>query len=250
MTLATSSAIAIFTSRPRALQSCNSTTAFLRHDRQMEIPADEWIIDWKTVDTRSDLLLLLVTQLTPQVAIALNSGRAIIDTDTDRMRNISSFLASVGTVSNFLWTKDSRRKSVRNAFPMRGRDLRHVLGLPDQEPENLVAIRNDLTHIDERIEELFLEDRTPSLLIWGTGLPTSGQRVLMNYNAETTTIQSLTSSIEVANLVNWLDTLHTHAWEEYLCPCFGTLALRPNNERPRRGDARRRLPRATRAPKR
>lgn len=133
-------------------------------------------VDWESITTKGELLMLLLTQLAPQVKIAIVSGRKILDDDTDRMPSIAAFVAASGTVTSFLWTSPSRSSALRRRFPARGRDLRHILGLHDTEPEGLRRIRNDLTHIDERIEELFLTEDAPSLLAWGSGHPTRPRR--------------------------------------------------------------------------
>lgn len=164
-------------------------------------------INWESIQTDGALLLLLLTQLLPQAEIARNAGRAIRSDDRNKSHDISAFLYSAGSVASFLWPGPNRRSELKMAFPHRGNDLRLLLLQPSNELEGLKSIRNDLAHIDERIEQIFLESTLPKFSAWGSGSPQPGRADLMNYDASTGSIHSTGGKIVLADLAEWLEFL-------------------------------------------
>ncbi|WP_405219139.1 hypothetical protein [Agrococcus sp. Ld7] len=169
---------------------------------------DTWHVEWQTINTPGELLFLLVSQLAPQVAVGSTAGQKIIG-GTYSPETASAFLFSAGVVGDFFWPSPGRgRKPVASAFPNRARDLRHLLGLPEAEFSQLDSIRNDLAHVDERMEELYLDNPTAPLLAWGGGgVLLKDTRRYLNYDPTTGTLHSLGIDVDVAAFVAWLESL-------------------------------------------
>jgi hypothetical protein len=167
-----------------------------------------WNINWSSLTTPGDLLTLLLTQLSPQVELAIKAGRSLLTTDDERVANTTLFLASASSAASFLWPSPSRRRPIAEAFPNRADDLRHILGLLDAQPTALVRIRNDLTHVDERIEELFLANPDLSIVTWSSATTAAaGTHIYMAFDRDTETLHSLGQEVQVRELVEWLEGL-------------------------------------------
>lgn len=168
---------------------------------------ESWTVDWPSIETRGDLLVLMFTQLTPHVDTAIESGQQILSGEFN-VRSTSSFLFSAAVVGDFFWPSPQRRRPVATAFPKRDRDMRHLLGLSETEPSVLDQIRNDLAHVDERLEELFLADPDGPLLAWGNGAKSpEGTRRYMNFDPDSGVLHSLDTEVDVAELVEWYSNL-------------------------------------------
>jgi hypothetical protein len=149
----------------------------------------------------------MFTQLSPHVQAAIKAGRKILDGHYD-VETASAFLFSAAVVGDFFWPSPQRRAAVAREFPRRDADMRHLVGLPDDEPADLDKIRNDLTHVDERLEELYLADPEGPMLAWGNGSSsTAATRRYMNFDPETKVLHSLGREINVAEVVVWLENL-------------------------------------------
>lgn len=168
----------------------------------------EWSVDWESISTPGELLVLLLSQLTPQVEAAISAGNLILSGGVQVIAPVSAFLFSAANAGDFLWPSAQRgrnRHGIAASFPNRARDMRHLLGLPDEEPSELDSIRNDLTHADERIEELYLEDPNASLIFWGVGtVVAGGPRHYMNFDPPTGVLHSLGHEISLTDMVAWL----------------------------------------------
>jgi hypothetical protein len=125
-------------------------------------------VEWKTIATPGNLLWLMFTQLTPHIQVAIKAGKEILS-GSYNVESASAFLFSAAVVGDFFWPSAKRSQALSKAFPARARDMRHLVGLPDDEPPGLDVIRNDLTHVDERLEELFLQDPDGPMVAWGDG---------------------------------------------------------------------------------
>jgi len=167
-----------------------------------------WSVNWSSMTTPGELLNLLMTQLTPQVELAIKSGRALLASSDNRVENTTLFLASASSAASFLWPSPSRKRALRDAFPNRADDLRQVLGLADNEPTALGRIRNDLTHVDERIEELFLANPNLSIVTWsGSSTAAPGTHVYMAYDRDSEMVHSLGQEFNLRDLVEWFEGL-------------------------------------------
>lgn len=171
-------------------------------------------MEWKSITTRGDLLWLMFTQLTPHVQVAIKAGKEILGGKYN-VETASSFLFSAAVVGDFFWPSEGRDRNkfdVADAFPDRARDMRHLLGLPDSAPTDLDRIRNDLTHVDERLEELFVQDPDGPMIAWGDGSKArEGTRRYMNFARETGILHSLGREINVGEVVAWLENLLARA---------------------------------------
>ena len=164
-----------------------------------------WAVDWDAITTPGSLLLLMTTQLTPQVEIAIRAGTALLAGEGEKIQNVSAFLASASSAASFLWPSPMRHRELREAFPNRAADLRHVLGVADEEPAALDKIRNDLIHIDERLEKLYLANPNLSLMAWGaSSKAATGTKILMSFDPATGVLHSLDEEVNVKELVEWL----------------------------------------------
>ena len=168
---------------------------------------ESWTIQWRSIETRGDLLVLMFSQLTPHVETAIESGRRILDAEFN-VGTASSFLFSASVVGDFFWPSPQRRRVLREAYPRRDRDMRHVVGLPDDQPPGLDSIRNDLTHVDERLEEMILEAADAPLLAWADGNSApEGTRRYMNFERATGVLHSLGTEVDVTQIVAWHENL-------------------------------------------
>lgn len=69
--------------------------------------------------------------------------------------SLNAFLNAVANVSKLLWPHPRRRTA--KDFPNRGEELRENLGVSDDSPLQYRTVRNHFEHVDERIEEWWLE---------------------------------------------------------------------------------------------
>jgi hypothetical protein len=169
----------------------------------------EWAVDWDSITTPGTLLLWEITQLTPQALNARDAVQHLIAGKVDRMQSVPSVLAAIGSLASFLWPNPGRDLGGR--FPKRGGDLRHILGIDDDRPEYLrKAIRNDLIHVDERLEEFYNEDPKMSFSMWMEGKPEGDQRALFAWDAVESTLYSQGVAIDMKALLNWLQMLLSH----------------------------------------
>lgn len=169
-------------------------------------PPEEWVVDWKSIDTPGDLLVLMCSQLQQHLNAAIRAGCVVVSERFD-LTTVAPFLFSAAIVGDFFWPSPSRRGVYARAFPNRPRDMRHLVGIEDVEPANLDKVRNDLTHIDERLEELYLAGPQSPLYMWGpdnAGMPPETRRY-MTFDASTGTVHSLGRDINARELVEWLD---------------------------------------------
>lgn len=169
---------------------------------------DTWTVKWDEIATPLDLLLLMCTQTSGHLGTGMLAARALMSGEGDRRGDLTAMLQSAAIAADFFWPSPSRRRPLRDAFPSRGADFRHVLGMDDAEPPALDLIRNDLVHVDERIEELFLADPNLSLIAWGSSRPREGTLAYMSYLPGEKVVLSLGKELSVVELEDWLrDTL-------------------------------------------
>lgn len=167
-----------------------------------------WNVNWKSLTTPPDLLMLLFTQVTPQLEMAIKAGNKILHEGYE-VETVSAFLSAAALSGNFFWPIQSRNKELKRAFPDRGRDMRHLVGLRDDQPDSLMKIRNDLAHADEKIERLYFDDPTGSILAWGNGANAPDEtRRYLTYDPDTTVLHSLGSEINFRDLTDWFIDLH------------------------------------------
>ena len=149
----------------------------------------------------------MFTQLTPHVQAAIEAGRRILN-GAYNVETASAFLFSAAVVGDFFWPSPRRGRALTRAFPQRADDMRHLVGLPDEEPSDLDVIRNDLTHVDERLEELYLANPNGPMLAWGNGAASrEGTRRYMNFDPANHVLHSLGREVDVEDVVAWLENL-------------------------------------------
>jgi hypothetical protein len=171
---------------------------------------ESWRVEWNSIATPGDLLWLMFTQLTPHVEAAIKAGKAI-QGGTYNVETASAFLFSAAVVGDFFWPSTLRARNrfgIAEAFPNRAHDMRHLVGIPDEEPADLDLIRNDLTHVDERLEELYVQNPDGPMIAWSDGSTSAdGTRRYMNYEPEIGVLHSLGREINVVEVVAWLENL-------------------------------------------
>lgn len=196
------------------------------------MPNEQLHVDWDSIETPLQLLNLMLTQAAPQAQVAAKAGRQLMRGE-EPQEATATLLQSAAIVADFLWPSPSRRRPLAQAFPRRGEDLRHLLGVNDQAFSALDRIRNDFVHVDERLEALYLADPNAPLTMWGSGPSADGStRVFIAYDRDRHVVHSLGSEVDVAALCDWLDAL-VHRIGEVWLPTM----IRGGRQRMQRDDA-------------
>jgi hypothetical protein len=109
-------------------------------------------------------------QLTGQCEFALMAAEDInaalknVEAKNDRLWfSLNAFLTAVANVSKMLWPNPNRKTAKQ--FPDRGTDLRKSLGVSDDSPLQHRRVRNHFEHIDERVEEWWLESERHNIAL-------------------------------------------------------------------------------------
>lgn len=94
--------------------------------------------------------LVLVGEIVTQSKIAANAGDRLADSSEpiEMWGSIQSILVAAGNVSKILWP-------ARKAYTERGKQLRALIGVDDNNLLSDRTFRNHFEHYDERIEEWF-----------------------------------------------------------------------------------------------
>jgi len=124
------------------------------------------------VATPRILLEAMVHEVEFTARAAVRAARALLEPgrETGFWDLAETFLHFGALTASFFWPSDQRRKPLKIAFPNRGRDLRGLFGLDDGSPfGDLRRIRDGAVHLDERLEEWWLEQDMPGLAIRNFG---------------------------------------------------------------------------------
>lgn len=124
------------------------------------------------------LVHVFITDIGEQAAMALGAARGVNaalermsdpDGQTRLWFGIRAFLTAAANISKALWPNPGRKTA--NEFPDRGRILRDRLGVADDSPLANRDLRNHFEHLDERLEEWWLQDATHNIVRRVVGPP-------------------------------------------------------------------------------
>lgn len=132
---------------------------------------------------------LMLFELNKQTEWAVAVGRRILDGGSENVwTDLQTFASHAGSVGAFLDTLKSRNRALDTAYPDRAEMVRGITGTTyDFGP--MVRIRNGLAHIDERIEERWLEVASddadaPQLLARAVGNLDDGRDRMLNWHEQ------------------------------------------------------------------
>lgn len=119
------------------------------------------IPDPVVLGTDASLLRVMLYELGTQLSWAIqavDNALSAADAHDDQVfwREVQLLLTFGGTAASFIWSSPSRRKHLVQAFPGRVDDLQLLLKITGQRYEAVIALRDAVIHIDEKLEQWWI----------------------------------------------------------------------------------------------
>jgi|SRR5690625_1111571 len=172
-------------------------------------------VDWAGIITPGNLLLTLIATVQPILAQAIRHGKEILKGKAGH-ENVPAFLALAGTASTFFWVSASRRDRLGKRFPNRDKDMRAIAGISGSRPQSLTLVRNDFIHVDERLEEFYLDSPEANLISWQTVRSDGNRRHFMTQSEDGRSLYSLQGVIDVPEVIMWLERTYGSISKNFL----------------------------------
>ena len=180
----------------------------------------------------------MLHEVNKQAEWGVHVGQRILDgTSGNLWADLQLFASHAGSVGAFLDTLDARRSAIARSFPDRSPLLRSLTRTAfDFGP--VLAIRNGIAHVDERIEERWqmiasVTEDPPELLVRAEGRLDDGRDRMLNWDSGRRVIAFRKrpregegfAEVEVQELVDVLEALRIESSRACIGVLFGMRGL-------------------------
>lgn len=177
---------------------------------------DGYQVDMATIDSPSQMLQVMLYSLGHHAGLAKTAAQEFLKGGKDQQQQALLMLYTAGTMAAFIWPLPSRKKALAQKFPRRGADIQDLLGLSENQLETLKYLRDSAVHIDERIEEAFLESSTGGFTMWMVSETPPSGRHFMAYNPRTQTLSFRDRSIMITDLERLLNAIQRRSSDAFM----------------------------------
>lgn len=179
----------------------------------------QWIPNACVLKTHADLLRMLIYELGVQLNYAGTAVENALECQ-DPSRNPELFwghiqlvLTFTSTAANIIWTSKQRRPELNRTFPARADDIQLLLKIDDSERQygNVIALRDAVIHIDEKLEAWWIAHKGKSLGVRNIGKPKRDGTDFLTYDPDIKVLVYLQTELPLLQLHHQLVDLNERA---------------------------------------